>query len=319
MTKRPPTTRLKKYKAQPQEYEGLYGKFTLTERDFEMLETVYAYRHITSDQLRAVISGSAQQISRRLQGLFHNGFLARYVPRRRMRGDLETGSPVMAYGLETKGYKALTEVREQDAADSGEDAEEVAWKKAYSRRQEWFLEHAVMISNVHATLDLALRGRGEPKLVEWDQSRDVRGEVTVSFPRKGDRTYRIAPDAHFAATEGTRLSNFFLEADRATEESRRIYSKFVSYWWYLQSEHYLENYENAQDVRVLFVTTTERRLENLMKWLGELEKPNSPKGHGGFGWFWFTSEERFDLAQPESILEPIWQTVTKPDRLRVLA
>jgi len=49
----------------------------LTERDHAIIRLIQRHRFLRSDQIIALIGGSAQNLSRRLQGLFHHGYLER--------------------------------------------------------------------------------------------------------------------------------------------------------------------------------------------------------------------------------------------------
>lgn len=313
-TKSKTATGIRKYVPQPDRYAERYGTFTLTARDFEIVELVYRYRHLESRHIRALIGGSDQQITRRLQGLFHNGYLARYVPRERMRLALAQGSPLIAYGLETKGRRVLEERRDELADENGDLLDPVAWKKAYSRRMEWFLEHHLMISNFRCILELAARPAEAPELWEWDQSKNVRQTVTL----QDGTVHRIAPDAYFALNQGGNLRHCFLEADRSSEEQNRILHKFENYWWYLQSPGYREAHDNHKRLAVLFITTGERRMQNMMETLRKMKKPNRAS-HGGKGIFWFCLDSEYDLERPESILKPIWRTASNPEERYALA
>lgn len=301
---------LRKYIPQPERYADRYGSFTLTDRDLDILELVYRYRHLESRHIRALIPGSDQKLTRRLQGLFHNKHLARYVPRARMRVDL-SGSPIMAYGLETAGFRALLEQRGEKLAG---DVEESGWRKSYTRRGEWFLEHALMISTFHCVLELATRESEAVELVSWDQSEGIRGEVKL----RDGQIFRVNPDALFTLKIGDRHKHFFLEADRSSEEQRRIAEKYERYWWFLQSPGYSDGRPDASAVAVLFVTTGAKRAENMMQTLLKLEKPNNPKRFGGKGAFWFALDNDYDLSNPAALLEPIWRTVTKSDELKAM-
>ena len=135
----PSSGRLRKFIPQPDRYAERYGNFTLTGRDLEILETVYMYRYLEARHIRVLVPGSGQQITRRLQGLFHNRYLGRFLPPQRMRPDLEQGSPLIAYGLDLVGARALEAVNPDTIGSNGLERKSVTWNKAQTRRTEWFL------------------------------------------------------------------------------------------------------------------------------------------------------------------------------------
>lgn len=308
-----PKGRLRKFIRQPDRHAERYGTFHLTPRDLDILELVFRFRHLTADHVRALTPGSNQQLGRRLAGLFHHAYLARYAPLDRMRFELNAGSPVMAYGLDTKGWRTLQQHGRVPAAqeldEDVEDASEAqTWRKEYTRRTFWHLAHHLGISSFRCVLELALRdGAGQGlSLLDWDQSTAIRGEVSL----KDKTVFRVNPDAFFAIRDGSGgVRNYFLEYDRSSEEERRLALKFRSYWWWLQAPAYRDSHDDYQRVAVLFVTTGQRRMENMMATLARMEKPNNPP-YGGKGWFRFCLEKDYELMSPASLLAPIWQTVT---------
>ena len=303
---------LRKYIPEAERYKERYGAFRITPRDLEILELVFRYRHVTSDHIRALFGGSGRQLTKRLQGLFHNGYLGRYVPRQRMRLDLDPGSPVIGYGLETKGWGILAEHLGRQAEAQGEEFTE-SWKKAYTRRMEWFLEHSLMVSHFHCVLELAVRRRRNLGLGEWRQDQELRDWVEVAHRDGRTERFGVQPDAYCGFVAGGVWRNLFLEADRASEEQRRIREKVQKYGYYLVSRRYQDRYQNPKAVRVLFVTTTEKRLELMIQNITGMEY----KGKG-LGQVWLTCEGRYSLEEPTSILGPIWQTAKQPDEFRSL-
>lgn len=289
---------LRKFVPQPDRYAELYGRFTLTARDLAILDLVHRYRYVEARHVRALVGGSDQQITRRLQGLFHNRYVGRYGRRERMRTELDPGAPLIAYGLELRGARTLQAHHGRIAADTGTAPEPVRWKKDYTRRTEWFLEHHLMISDFRCNLELALRETPDTELVTWDQSKDTWFRVTVSNARH--RTARVAPDAYFVLRDHGDFRYFFLEVDRGTEEHRRLVEKFVAYWWYLQDPRFTKSRGGRPRVNVLFVCTGQKRLANLSELLRRMKAPNRP-GHAGRSLFKFLWLPALRFAGPSII------------------
>ena len=57
----------------------------LAERDHEIIRLIHRHRFLRSHQIIALLGGSAQNLSRRLQWLFHHGYLER--PRAQLQCD----------------------------------------------------------------------------------------------------------------------------------------------------------------------------------------------------------------------------------------
>jgi hypothetical protein len=216
-----------------------------------------------------------------------------------MRLDLDPGAPLTAYGLELKGARAL----ERHRATGGPEPEPVRWKKEYSRRTEWFLEHHLMVSNFRCVLELALRETPDTELVTWKQGKEIWFRVMIPGERR--RVLRVAPDAYFALRQGNQLRHFFLEADRSTEEHRRLVDKFVGYWWYLQDPRFTAAPGGPARVNTLFVTTGADRMENMIETLRQMRKPNRAE-HGGKGCFRFCVERDVTLEDPGRVAGHLW-------------
>ena len=310
-------TRLRKFIRQPDRHAGRYGEFQLTSRDLDVLELAFRYRHVTADHVRALTPGSNQQLGRRLAGLFHHGYVARYAPLDRMRFELNAGSPVMAYGLDTKGWRTLQQhgrVSEENVEDGSEPQ---TWRKEYTRRMGQFLQHHLAISDFHTCLELACRQTSELELGEWRQDADVQGKCTWTVTGGKKETFRVAPDAYAKVWEAGVSRNLFLELDRGTEESKRIFEKLERYAWYLNHPNYEKQYgDQPKAIRVLVVTTTEKRMNGMMEVLGKLAAGLDWRGQRyrdvpefSPGRFWFTTADRYRLEEPEQVLGPIWATI----------
>ena len=117
----------------------------LTDRDHTIIRLIHRHRFLRSHQIVALIGGSAQQLSRRLQLLFHHGFLER--PRAQLQYYERSGSQPIAYGLGNRSGSLL----QLNPASQGEK------NRAIGRM---YLEHALLVSEVMVSLELACRHHG---------------------------------------------------------------------------------------------------------------------------------------------------------------
>ena len=76
--------------------------FVLQDRDRAIVRTVADYRLITSAEIQALIPGSGQAILRRLQCLYHAGYLERPPDQRYL------GNGKMVYALGATAYELVT-------------------------------------------------------------------------------------------------------------------------------------------------------------------------------------------------------------------
>jgi Replication-relaxation len=280
----------------------------LTERDREIIRHVDRHRFLRSPQILALVGGSSQQVLRRLQLLFHHGYLER--PREQLDYFHKGGSHHMAYGLGNKGAAyikraglGLPYIR------SGEKNRSVA---------RAFLEHALWISEIMVGIELACRADGRIRLL-WGHELPVSGEIRhPPQPFRWNIKLRngvkrgVVPDRVFALedADGNRIF-YFLEADRGTMPVVRsdlsqssMYRKFLAYeaTW-LQSVHVTQF--GFHRFRVLTVTTGPDRIASLIAACRQLEH--------GQGLFLFT-----DMAslEPGGMFSPVWQACKgKPESL----
>jgi len=94
------------------------GRLALQERDIEIIRLVDEYRFLDSEQMCALVQGSKQVILRRLQKLFHHGYLDR--PINQINPFL--GYRKMVYALGDKGADLLAE-------RLGIDRGKILWKR----------------------------------------------------------------------------------------------------------------------------------------------------------------------------------------------
>ena len=271
----------------------------LTERDREIIQLIHRHRFLRSPQIVALIGGSSQHLLRRLQLLYHHGYLER--PRSQIDYYHQHGSRPIVYGLGDKGSALLKE-------ELGGAFRELSWGEKNRAAGRMFLEHALLVSDVMVTIELACRTRGIRLITEKE----------VALPGKCQPFYwtvnissrlrlGVIPDRVFAieypdASGASQRAYFFLEADRGTMPVTRrtlfqtsFYRKLLAYeTTWTQSLH--RTRFGFQRIRVLTVTTSAARVKSLVDASSQLER--------GRGLFLFA--DRTILS--DDIFSAIWQT-----------
>lgn len=281
---------------------GTVGSIQLNKRDQQIIRLIHRHRFLPSHHITALIGGSAQQILRRLQLLYHHGYLER--PRAQLAYYQRGGSHSIVYGLGNKGGALLRH-------EFGIAVDSVSWSEKNHAIGRMFLEHALFVASIMVTLELACRKNGSIRLLYEDdlglpvKQSPARWRVSLSNGVK----LGVIPDRIFALeyqTENrqTQRAFFFLEADRGTMPVVRpkllqtsFLRKLLAYeaTW-TQKVH--QRYLGLRRFRVLTVTTVSGRVESLIDACAHLKH-----GHG-----LFLFAEKSVLEHPDILFAPIWQT-----------
>jgi DNA-binding Lrp family transcriptional regulator len=247
-------------------------RIELTARDREILRHVRRHRFLRSSHIVSLLGGSRQHVIRRLQLLFHHGYLER--PRAQIDYFHRGGSQSIAYGLGNKGARWLArELSLPHRAD---------WGASNRTIGRLFLEHALLTSEIMVTLEVACRRHGQLRLLAAEELPLPKGIQGKREPfrwnvRLADGTkVGLIPDRVF----GLELTHpgkdpirayFFLEADRATMPVVRpklsrssIHRKLLAYeaTW---SQGLHRSLWGFHRFRVLTVTTSPGRVKNLVE------------------------------------------------------
>jgi hypothetical protein len=251
----------------------------LTRRDREIIRLVHRHRFLRSQHITALLPSSPQQVVRRLQLLYHHGYLER--PRAQLEYYGRGGSRPMVYGLASKGAKLLE--KEFGIATSG--------SKTDHDIGQVFLEHTILVSDVMVSIELACRKSNDVTLLYEDQlalqSDRNQFQWDVKVPDHGV-TLGVIPDRVFALEYSSNSGEvqrvyFFLEADRGTMPVVRsgltrssFNRKLISYeaTW-TQKVH--QRKLGIHRFRVLTVTTNAERIKSLLDACSRLKR-----GHGLF-------------------------------------
>jgi len=273
------------------------NQIAITDRDRHVIRLVHQHRFLRSSQIFAFLGGSAQQILRRLQLLYHHGYVER--PRCQLDYYYHGGSRQIVYGLADKGAAVLRQegipVREARISEKNRSVGRV------------HLEHVLMVSDVMIAFEIACRQSGVRLLSEsaLGTTKPFRWRASVS----STVTLGIIPDRVFGVeyrepSSALRRAFFFLEADRGTMPVARanlaqtsVYRKLLTYeaTW-TQGIHRARFGFNR--FRVVTVTSSSSRMEALVSASSRLER-----GHG-----LFLFADRTILAKPSDLLSAVWRS-----------
>jgi hypothetical protein len=229
-----------------------------TDRDRAILSAVARFRFLTISLIVALVPGSRQNISRRLQGLFHAGFLDRPRAQLPLRYSGELSEFVYCPTAKTdagRGYRPVTSL---------------------------FLAHALMVSEVLIRIASDLQASGARFISESEilseikyaaSQRRIQWRVMVKADSAKEHI-GVIPDAAFAIDRvgprgDRRRLYYFLEADRGTMPIHRknlrnssIRRKALAYAQ-TRKTRVLKDRFGIPGFQVLFVTRSKERLAGM--------------------------------------------------------
>jgi len=253
----------------------------LQPRDREILEAVYGHRFLSSGQIMDMFFGCATRSNIRLRKLWEH----EYVDRHYLRPLAFHGSSQAIYSLGKSGIDVIAESLDADREEVRKNRHKVRDLKPF------FIEHVLAVNDFRINFETATEEHPQVQLERWINEIDLQDEYETRTA--GRLTKRlIRPDGYGRYSYRRRLYSFFLELDRATETNGRFERKARNYLDYGKSGRYHQTF-GVKFFRVLVVTTTLRRLENLKDTIQ------------GFtdGIFWFTT---LDKVREGEIFDPIW-------------
>lgn len=248
----------------------------LTPRDLQILRAVYRHRLLRSTHLQALADGSPQTTLRRLQLLFHHG----YLDRPPMQLDWYVrGSEPLAYALGNRGAQAL-------AAEGELKSGALRWDMKNRDFSRLFLRHTLAVAAVMVAFEVACRDREGVTLIQPEEVLGAAPPETrrLRLPfrwqvevRQEGKPYRLGvePDRVFGlqfdgAPENRRRAFFFLEADRGTMPVERkglvqtsFARKILAYQETWRQEVH-KRHLGIPNVRVLTVTKSRERVKHLL-------------------------------------------------------
>jgi hypothetical protein len=252
----------------------------------------------------ALSTGSRQQVLRRLQRLFHHGYLERPMCQ---IDYYHSGSRRIAYGLDNKGAAWLK-------LELSLEFHQLDWKQK-GRVGRLFLEHALLVSDFMVAVELACRKRKDIRLLSANDLRIP--NMREPFQWKVDIGQRqkigVIPDRVFGLEFNDAQCWYFVEADRGTMPITRgnldqtsFQRKLIAYeaTW---SQNLHRTRFGWQRFRVLTVTTGNERVRGIKQACQGLAH-----GHGLFLFM-----DAATLARNGDILTIPWQT-SRPKQTETL-
>ena len=295
--------------------------FKITSRDLAIVRSVYQHRFLTSVQITAIDGGSKQGVSRRLNLLFHSGWLDR--PRSQLLMPERINARCnhsMIYALGNIGAKYLS-------AELDLPISTVNWTaKNNELKSGFFLEHTLMVAQFMILVRLACRRMRGIEFISQDEIINYRTEpilatdkelgFQVDLPlRQGQQKpfkLSVVPDAAFGLrfmgrSKGKNEAYFFVEADRATMPIRRsslfrssFYKKMIGYHHAWKGGVFEKTF-HFRNARVLTVTTSQERIDNMIEVGREMDTRKR-----GLGMFLFVPQDILRLDEPEVVFRRIW-------------
>lgn len=266
---------------------------SLTDRDRTILRAISRFRFLNSEQIVRLLDGSPQPILRRLQKLYHHGYVDR--PRAQIDYFHRGGSKPLIYGL---GRKGSMEVFPEGDQRPRFDNLHVG---------KLHLQHTLEIAEVLIGVELACRRRpGFRFIPESELLRDEQSFHWAVTVQHGGTTKRVGliPDGVFALEDARgERAYYFLEADRGTMPVQReslsqssFFRKMLAYeaTW-TRCLH--QSRFGFHRFRVVTVTSSAKRIASLIEACGQL-----PRGQG---LFLFIDATSFRTSDP---LEQRWFT-----------
>jgi hypothetical protein len=261
---------------------------------------------LRSSQIKSLLAQNSSHILRRLQLLYHHGFLER--PRAQLDYYHQGGSREIVYGLGNKGEALLKK-------KSGTLVQQLRWGEKSRSVGRLFLEHALLVSDIMVSLELACRAAGNVRLLQGEDvpfwGKNHRRPLSLKWYVKLNNPVKLGviPDRILALdsadkSEDRNPSFFFLEADRGTMpvirknlEQTSFYRKLLAYeaTW-AQGIHRSKFGFNR--FRVIAVTKSPARVKSLVEACSKLKT--------GHGLFLFSDEA--SLKAHGNILTMQWQT-----------
>lgn len=262
-------------------------RIRITPRDIDVLKSLEQFDYLTTSQIHQLHFDTLDYAYERMAQLYDNGYVQRFLPH---DGLASMNTPIV-YVIDRKGVEALSKI------DTHVVPSEYAYVKSL---KPLFIDHTIAVNDVRITITKACFDKNVV-LAQWIGERELKSDhdsVAVADANNQYDLITVIPDSFFVIHVNGNAGAFCLEVDRGTMTLKRFAKKVKAYIAYYQSGLYTKRF-NTTMMRVLTVTTSETRLNNL---LDVTEKV------GGGNRFWFTTFE--ELMVNHALMATIWRRAT---------
>ncbi len=273
--------------------------FRMTARDIAILETLLAYRELSTSQVETLLFSPSlrSKCKERLMLLFLHGFLERTINRLSMKREY-------IYWLSRTGAQFV-------ADRQGIQLFELDWKPNDRTLRPYFRDHLLACNDVRIAITQAAAAHGYT-IEEWQDDTTLKRvlaneKVTIRNTHGDVETVSIQPDGYFVLNTGTKRLKRFVEVDRQTmtldgKGEKTWARRMRGYLAWFHSAAYEQRY-GSKAGGLLTITIGEKRMAN-MKTVTEQA--------GGKARFWFTT---LDKVTPDAVLtKPIWTKASAEGR-----
>jgi hypothetical protein len=223
--------------------------FVFVDGDIEILKLIHEFRFLRREDVATLSGRHPMSVHRRLSKLLEERYIT--VMRRPLQKHV--------YGLAKRSFPILVERGIASPELLGE-------RLRTSELTDHFFKHEMMLVDLHIMLSLASRRPESPlELEDWQEGRGLWNSVSFMGSR-GMVKLPFCPDAFFSLSDrrrpGRQGGHFFLEADRSKETHPVFSDKLLAYWNYHDQRMQKEQFD-IETFRVLTVTLTQLRADNL--------------------------------------------------------
>lgn len=217
----------------------------LTELDIELLKVLSGDLLFATTTIVSILfpATPARTIRHRIRKLLERKFLSR-----RLYPSSYPVPKLSVYFAGPQANTALSQIPSESAF--------LAHRKRAIYMKDSAIPHCLLIQTAHARFLAQTRDPRQSQLLTWIPSYDG------IWTKLHDYGFMLNPDAYLELRIEGVICPFFLEMDAGTERGANLKAKFQAYHDYAASGIF-QNHFSAPSFRVLFITTTPRRIQHL--------------------------------------------------------